>query len=189
MIVPVAALVTGSENVNTMLLLTERLVVPFAGESVAVGACVSGAAPVVKLHVLEVVPAYAFPAKSLKAVLGTLTPTVVEYGKFAGLMVAVSPSGATTTLLKAMVWEVAPWVIMMEPVVALVTGSENVSTRLLLTETLVAPLVGESVAVGACVSGATPVVKLHVLEVVPAYALPAASLKAVLGTIIPTAVE
>jgi hypothetical protein len=58
--------------------------------------------------------------------------------------------------------------MVMEPVVALVTGSEKVSTRLLLTGTFVALLAGERVAVGACVSGAVPVVKLQVLEVVPA---------------------
>ncbi len=75
---PVVALVTGSEKVNVKLLLTETLVLPLVGESVAVGACVSGAAPVVKLQLLEVVPAYALPARSLKAVLGTVTPTVVE---------------------------------------------------------------------------------------------------------------
>jgi hypothetical protein len=104
----------------------------------------------------------------LKAVLGTVTPTKVEYGKLAGSTVAVSPLADNTTLLNAMLWVVAPYVMVMEPVVALVTGSENVSTRLLLTETFVALLVGESVAVGAWVSGAAPVVKLHVLEVVPA---------------------
>ena len=79
--------------------------------------------------------------------------------------------------------------MVIEPVVALVTGSENVNIRLLLMDTLVVPFAGERLAVGTWVSGAAPVVKLHVLEVVPAYALPAASLKAVLGTIIPTAVE
>ncbi len=83
-------------------------------------------------------------------------------------MVAVRPLADKTTLLNAMLWEVAPCVMVMEPVVALVTGSENVSTRLLLIEIFVAPLAGESVAVGACVSGAEPVVKLQVLPVVPA---------------------
>ncbi len=75
---PVVALVTGSEKVSTRLLPTGTFRAPLAGERVAVGACVSGAGLVVKLQVLEVVPAYAFPARSLKAVLGTVTPTVVE---------------------------------------------------------------------------------------------------------------
>ncbi len=83
-------------------------------------------------------------------------------------MVAVRPLADKTTVLNAMLCEVAPCVIVMEPVVALVTGSEKVSVRLLLIETFVAPLAGESVAVGACVSGAEPVVKLQVPEVVPA---------------------
>ncbi len=75
---------------------------------------------------------------------------------------------ARTTLLKAMVWVVAPCAMVMEPVVALVTGSEKVNVKLLVIETFVAPLAGDSVAVGAWVSGAAPVVKLHVPEVVPA---------------------
>jgi hypothetical protein len=186
---PVVALVTGSEKVNVKLLLTGTFVAPLAGERVAVGACVSGAAPVVKLQLLEVVPAYAFPAKSLKAVLGTATPTVVEYGKLAGSIVAVRPLADNTTLLSAMLCEVAPCVIVMEPVVALVTGSEKVNVKLLLTGTFVAPFTGESVAVGAWVSGAAPVVKLQEAAVVPAYAFPAKSLKAVLGTDTPTVVE
>ncbi len=104
----------------------------------------------------------------MKAVLGTATETSVEYGKLAGSIVAVRPLADKTTLLSAMLCEEAPCVIVMEPVVALVTGSENVSTKLLLAETLVAPLAGERLAVGACVSGAEPVVKLQVLLVVPA---------------------
>jgi hypothetical protein len=125
----------------------------------------------------------------LKAVLGTDTATSVEYGKLAGSIVAVRPLADKTTLLNAMLCEVAPWVIVMVPVAVLVTGSEKVSTRLLLTEMLLAPLAGERVAVGACVSGAVPVVKLQVLEVVPTYAFPAKSLKAVLGTATPTVLE
>ncbi len=92
----------------------------------------------------------------------------MEYGKLAGSIVAVRPLADIVTLLNAMLCEVAPCVMVMEPVVALVTGSEKVSIRLLLADTLVAPLAGESVAVGACVSGAEPVVKLQVLPVVPA---------------------
>jgi hypothetical protein len=83
-------------------------------------------------------------------------------------MVAVKPLTDNVTLLNAMLCEVVPCVIVMEPVVALVTGSEKVNTRLLDTDTFVAPLAGERLAVGAWVSGAEPVVKLQVLEVVPA---------------------
>ncbi len=105
---PVVALVTGSEKVSVKLLLTGTFAAPLAGESVAVGACVSGAALVVKLQVAAVVPAYGLPARSLNAVLGTVTPTEVEYGKLAGSMVAVKPLADRTTLLKGMVWVVPP---------------------------------------------------------------------------------
>ncbi len=81
---------------------------------------------------------------------------------------AVRPLADNTTLLNAMLCEVAPYVMVMEPVVALVTGSEKVNVKLLLTETFVAPFTGESVAVGAWVSGAALVVKLHEAAVVPA---------------------
>jgi hypothetical protein len=59
-------------------------------------------------------------------------------------------------------------VMVMVPVAALVTDSEKVSTKLLPTDTFVAPSSGERIAVGAWVSGASPVLKFQVLEVVPA---------------------
>ena len=58
--------------------------------------------------------------------------------------------------------------MVIEPVVALITGSEKLSNKLLPTDTLVAPFAGERMAVGAWVSGAAPVAKFHVLNAVPA---------------------
>ena len=161
-----------SEKVAVTVVPTATPVAPARGVTeLTVGGVVSGGAVVVKVHVAA--DASPLPARSCAPVVIVAVYCVLPARDALGVNVAVLPDTPTVPLTGVPLLVTTS--VNVEVVsVALFIGSENVTITVLLSATLVAPMLGKrDCTVGGVVSGGVVVVKTQLK--LPANALPARS--------------